>query len=87
MICSEILCESVNLGGKCWLNKCNECMNGRKLEKSFLGDKNVSWNEWRKMKSLGSLRIRRSNVGTGSRRVFESLQKNQKKNIGEIFLT
>ena len=57
MICSEILCESVNLGGKCWLNKCNECMNGRKLEKSFLGDKNVSWNEWRKNEKSGKLEI------------------------------
>ena len=53
----EILCESGNLGGKCWLNKCDECMNGRKLEKSFLGDKNVSWNEWRKNLKSGKLEM------------------------------
>ena len=57
MICSEILCESVNLGGKCWFNKCNECMNVRKFEKSFLGDKNVSWNEWRKNLKSGKLEM------------------------------
>ena len=48
MIWSEILSEIVNLGRKCWFNKYNECMNRRKLEKSFLGDENVSWNVWRK---------------------------------------
>ena len=32
-------------------------MNGRKLEKSFLGDKNVSWNEWRKNEKSGKLEM------------------------------
>ena len=55
MICSEILCESIYLGGKCCFNKCNECMNGKKLEKSFLGNDNVSWKSQERMKSQGSL--------------------------------
>ena len=57
MICSEILCESINLGGKCCFNKCNECMNGKKLEKSFLGNENVSWNESRKNEKSGKLEL------------------------------
>ena len=59
MICSEILCESINLGGKCCFNKWKlECMNGKKLEKSSLGNENVSWNESRKNKRSGKLELR-----------------------------
>ena len=58
MICSEILCGSINLGGKCCFNKCNECMNEKKLEKSSLGNENVSWNESRENKRSGKLELR-----------------------------
>ena len=58
MICSGILCESINLGGKCCFNKCNESMNGKKLEKSSLGNENVSWNESRKNIRSGKLELR-----------------------------
>ena len=58
MICSEILCESINLGGKCCFNKCNESMNGKKLQKNSLGNENVSWNESRENKRSGKLELR-----------------------------
>ena len=54
---NEILCDSKNLEGSCWKNKCEECMNGKKLEHSFLGDENVSWNEWRKNVKSGKLEL------------------------------
>ena len=58
MICSEILCESINLGGKCCFNKWKlECMNGKKLENNFLGNENVSWNESRKNENSGKLKL------------------------------
>ena len=57
---SKYICNSKNYGGKCWLNSCEQCKDGKKLfnetddssseESTVDGEDSVSWDEWKEIK-------------------------------------